>query len=175
VAELAFFRSVADATRGRFVIFPKVNLADILFSPTNSITDKNHIDRKHVDYLVADASTLRPVLGLELDDSSHRERKAAERDAVKDAAFKSAGLPLLRLANRDYASAEIVAAIDRALGPADTLKSPAPPVATEITDAQTCTNCGGKMVLRPGVPGRYEAFYGCSNYPRCHRTMPMPK
>ena len=31
-----------------------------------------------------------------------------------------------------------------------------------------CPNCGGKLVERKGPNG---AFYGCSNYPKCHFTM----
>lgn len=30
-----------------------------------------------------------------------------------------------------------------------------------------CPRCGGKLVLREG---KYGAFYGCSNYPKCHYT-----
>jgi restriction system protein len=36
----------------------------------------------------------------------------------------------------------------------------------------TCVNCGTKMVERtPKGGGR--AFWGCQNYPRCRKTMPM--
>jgi hypothetical protein len=32
---------------------------------------------------------------------------------------------------------------------------------------ETCSLCGGKLVLRNG---KYGQFYGCSNYPKCHFT-----
>lgn len=155
------------------MIFPKVNLGDIFFSPTRDVADRNRIDRKHVDFLLSDAGTLRPVLGLELDDSSHTKGKAAERDAVKDAAFKSAGLPLVRLVNRSYTSAEIVAAIDRALSATTAFESQSVAASTGTSRELVCPSCGGQLVLRPSVPGRYKAFYGCNNYPRCRHTMPV--
>lgn len=173
-AELTFFRSLVAALGGRFVVFPKVNLGDIFFSPTRDVADRNRIDRKHIDFLIGDGVTFRPVMGVELDDSSHSTSKAAERDAVKDAAFESAGLPMLRLTNRVYTAAEIVAAVDSKLGPA----SSEPQVPAHPTDVASvpggtfaCSSCGGEMKLRPAVAGRYAAFYGCSNYPRCRNTV----
>ena len=35
-----------------------------------------------------------------------------------------------------------------------------------------CPNCGGTMHLKTGM---YGAFYGCSNYPRCHFTIDVKK
>lgn len=49
----------------------------------------------------------RPVLALELDGASHGSEKQQHRDAVKDVAFRSAGLKLLRLPSRAYSAAEL--------------------------------------------------------------------
>lgn len=166
------------------MIHPKVNLADLFFSPTRSVVDKNRIDRKHVDFLLCDVDTHRPLLEIELDDVSHGTQRAKERDAVKDAAFESAGLPLLRLkARRAYAPAEIAAAIDALLreSPAEPLEEAdefdgEPPDVDEIDElpaTPACPNCSAPMVLRPARVGRYESFYGCSNYPRCRGVRPI--
>lgn len=35
------------------------------------------------------------------------------------------------------------------------------------TNPSNCPYCGGNLVIRPG---KYGAFYGCSNYPKCRFT-----
>lgn len=174
ITELSFFRAAEIATRGRFTVLTKINLADLFTSPTRDQGDWNRISRKHVDFLLCDAQTLKPLLGIELDDSSHARVSAQRGDAVKDAAFASAGLPLLRVsARRGYATTEISALIDDAIG------GRALPVAAEVAAAvqagtPTCPRCGVPMVLRPGVKGRYDSFYGCVNYPRCRERKLVP-
>jgi very-short-patch-repair endonuclease len=171
--ELSFFHALEIATRGRFLVLPKVNLGDVFFSPTRRVGDWNRISTKHVDFLLCDPQTLHPILGIELDDASHRGERARIRDAVKDEAFVSAGLNLLRVeARRGYSNAELVRVIDGALKTSatntvpDTNAAEAPP--------PLCPSCGVPMVLRPAVKGRYGAFYGCKNYPRCRERKPGP-
>jgi len=167
MTELSFFRAAEIATRGRFKVLTKINLGDLFTSPTRDQGDWNRISRKHVDFLVCDLQTLKPLLGIELDDSSHARASAQRGDAVKDAAFASAGLPLLRLpARRGYATSELSTLINDAIG------ERAVPLAAEAgasvqVGTPTCPRCGIPMVMRPGVEGRYASFYGCSNYPRC--------
>ncbi|WP_309570965.1 DUF2726 domain-containing protein [Deinococcus sp.] len=72
---------------------------------------------KHVDFLLVDAAhNFRPVLGIELDGRSHTSERQQHRDAVKDVAFYSAGLPLLRLTSRAYSPDEVRAEVKRSLG-----------------------------------------------------------
>ncbi len=42
-----------------------------------------------------------------------------------------------------------------------------PPVKVEVA----CTKCGGVMAIRQGRRG---AFLGCTNYPKCRGTAPIP-
>jgi uncharacterized protein DUF2726/topoisomerase-like DNA binding C4 zinc finger protein len=171
--ELSFFRALEIGTRGRFLVVPKVNLGDVFFSPTGRRGDWNKINTKHVDFLLCDPQTVRPILGIELDDSSHRSEKAKSRDATKDAAFVSSGLNLLRVqAQRAYSSTELAAAVDDALKTSVT--SAVPQTTVPEGSPPVCPNCGVRMVLRPAVKGRYDAFYGCTNYPRCRERMPGP-
>ncbi|HZV94245.1 MAG TPA: restriction endonuclease, partial [Caldimonas sp.] len=37
----------------------------------------------------------------------------------------------------------------------------------------TCASCGVKLVERQAHDGSREPFWGCRNYPRCRRTLPM--
>ena len=50
---------------------------------------------KHADFLLCDRLTGRPRLIIELDDSSHKQRRRRERDAFLDLLCASAGLPIL--------------------------------------------------------------------------------
>ncbi len=57
----------------------------------------------HLDFVLADAVTLGPALVIELDDKTHWRADARERDAFKDTALASAGVPVLRVrAARGY-------------------------------------------------------------------------
>jgi len=56
----------------------------------------NRIDRKHVDFLLCDPATMRPLLGVELDDASHQRRDREQRDRLMEQAFAAAELPLAR-------------------------------------------------------------------------------
>jgi ssDNA-binding Zn-finger/Zn-ribbon topoisomerase 1 len=75
-------------------------------------------------------------------------------------------LNLLRVqAQRTYSSTELAAAIDDALKTPTT--STVPQAGRTDGSPPLCPNWRVQMVLRPAVKGRYEAFYGCTNYPRC--------
>ena len=169
--ELSFFRALEVATRDRFLVFPKVNMADLFYSPTRNMGDWNRINRKHADFVLWDLGTLRPVLAIELDDSSHAGARATKRDAVKDAAFASAGLALLRLPARgSYVVEEIRTSIDAAIAAGTTLGT-ADDGAEMPDGAPVCPQCGIPMVVRESARGR---FNGCSNYPRCRERKSMP-
>lgn len=106
--ELAFYQVLRAAVGNAYTICPKIRLADIIETRPFSQAYHNKIDRKHVDFLLCDPFTLRPVAGIELDDSSHQKASAQKRDADKDAAFRASGLPLIRITARSsYDPAEI--------------------------------------------------------------------
>ncbi|SDY59556.1 Protein of unknown function [Jannaschia faecimaris] len=58
------------------------------------------IRQKYVDLLLTDENFV-PVCGVEYHGSGHWGNKAAERDRVKRAAFKAAGLPLIEISDGD--------------------------------------------------------------------------
>ena len=98
-AEVSFYRVLLMGLNGSFVICPKVNLADIFFvaRPHENQSYRNKIDRKHVDFLLCDPSTLKPIVGVELDDVSHSRPDRQDRDRFVDQVFEVAGLPLLHV------------------------------------------------------------------------------
>src|SRR5450432_4184886 len=76
-AELSFYRVLRSTVAGRAVLNSKVALADVFWvkSPDDHSRFRvytNKIDRKHVDFLLCDAATMQPILGIELDDKSHQ-------------------------------------------------------------------------------------------------------
>ena len=50
-----------------------------------------------MDFVLCDNDSVRPLLAIELDDSSHKSDKGQARDAFVDEALRAAGLPLLRI------------------------------------------------------------------------------
>lgn len=63
-AELSFFRVLEKAVDTRFAIAVKVRIADLLFVPNQESSQgfRNKIDRKHVDFVLCDRSTMKPQL-----------------------------------------------------------------------------------------------------------------
>ncbi|HGJ5864019.1 MAG TPA: DUF2726 domain-containing protein [Arsenophonus nasoniae] len=98
-AELAFYKVLCDAVVGKYLIIVKVRMADVIMVKRG---DKNYmslfgkIKSKHIDYLLCDPLTLKPVLAIELDDKSHRKDKRIERDKFINEVFSIVGLPILR-------------------------------------------------------------------------------
>lgn len=52
---------------------------------------------KHVDFVICDRATIRPLVAVELDDASHTRSDRVTRDEFVDAALTAAGLPLMRI------------------------------------------------------------------------------
>lgn len=187
-AELSLYHLVVDAAPDDNLVLAKVNLGDLFFVAEETVGSRmgwrSRIDRKHVDLLLCDRRTLRPLLGIELDDRSHAREDRRQRDEFVDKAFRSAGLPLLRVPARlAYNVQELRAAIEEALKvsaePAAasttmaasivTLPQAAPAAAASEGEPPTCPRCGVPMVRRTAQRGLHagEAFWGCPNYPRC--------
>lgn len=192
-AEHSFYMVLRQALEGaagdRAIVFSKVSLGDVFYArssdPSEFRTATNRIDRKHVDFLLCEPGTVRPLMGIELDDRSHGRDDRQARDAFVDQVFETAGLPLMRVrVRREYAVAELRAELERGLGDAqgtagvgapgvepskvDTSKAEASPPAT-ADEIPTCPKCGSPMVLRTARSGANAGrqFWGCTNYPRC--------
>lgn len=120
-AERSFFGVLESLNYESVTITAKVRLADV-FGIKKGIArgDRqralNRISAKHVDFLLIQKSDGRPLLGIELDDSSHDEEDRAARDSFVDSVFSSAGLPILHVAVKAaYDPNEIRRQLDGAL------------------------------------------------------------
>jgi hypothetical protein len=122
-------------------------------------TYTNKIDRKHVDYLLCDPQTVRPLLGVELDDGNHQRSDRQKRDSFVDQVFTAAGLPLVWVLQQNASPAR-----EPGSSQAEAWRTREEP---EIAPA--CPKCGGEMVLKTAKSGRDKGgqFWGCAAYPKC--------
>ena len=114
-AEISFFHVVRGILAPGQYLITKVRLGDLFYvkQPHRNQAARNRIELKHVDFVVCDGATMQPLLGIELDDSSHRRKDSEESDGLKDGAFAAAGLPLLRVtAARSYDPRELAERIE---------------------------------------------------------------
>lgn len=187
-AELSFYGVLRTVVGTKAALSAKVALGDIFWvkhdDPSRFRTYTNKIDRKHVDFLVCEPTTMRPLVAIELDDKSHQRKDRQDRDAYVDQVFQAAGLPLLHVkAQRGYVAAELANQLTPYLGAPDDQKMPVPePTAvpdsgkqpTLAAEAPQCPKCGSTMVKRTAKTGRNAGshFWGCPNFPTCRSMLP---
>ncbi len=95
--ELHFWHSLREAVGPRAHVLMKVRLADVLMAGPHDLAALRRVSQKHVDFLLCDPQTLRPLLALELDDTSHERPERQARDAFVNNAYAHAGLPVLHI------------------------------------------------------------------------------
>ena len=122
--ERALWYPLYRAVQGKYRIFCKVRLQDVVCAPADA-RDENYWFKKirayHVDFVIAEPETTAPLLVVELDDRSHRSQRAAERDRFKDAVLAAGGVPVIRVkAQQAYDPLELAEEIGRRLRPAET-------------------------------------------------------
>ncbi|NLF10167.1 MAG: DUF2726 domain-containing protein [Anaerolineaceae bacterium] len=189
-AECSFYHLLQRAAGDWAVVCPKVSLADLFFARTGdygtNTSYRNRIARKHVDFLLCDPRSMKPLLGIELDDASHNRADRQERDGFVDRVFAAAGLPLHRQRMRRAYDLHALSARLRALAGREVqatagtssvpggraLQGTAPPGPAPMAEVRSppCPKCGQPMVLRTSRRrGRHqgEQFWGCPSYPRC--------
>lgn len=120
-AERSFFGVLDEVVPEDLLIMCKTRLLDII-QPERCDKRQWHqrkarIIQKHVDFLLVDGNTLKPMLAIELNDRSHADGARQERDRFLRKALDDAGIPLLFFqAKRSYIPDEIGAPILKALG-----------------------------------------------------------
>lgn len=102
-AERKFYLVLSEIIGNDYLIFSKVRMADLLYLPKMNSSDyyhyQNKIQSKHVDFLICDKENIRPLLVIELDDSSHLKVDRVLRDTLVDKIFESAQMPILHIKN----------------------------------------------------------------------------
>jgi hypothetical protein len=114
VNEKAFYNELSVICKKLgFLLFSKVRLIDLIEPVSKDDRGaKQHVIQKHVDFVLCHSSTLMPVLVIELDDKSHDSERRQQKDADKDKALESAGLPILRTRSSARLEENIIRALD---------------------------------------------------------------
>ncbi|GHV18363.1 hypothetical protein FACS18949_13360 [Clostridia bacterium] len=103
---------------------------------------------------------MKPIVGIELDDSNHNTEKAIQRDIFVEKVYKDANLPLIQIkTQRNYTEAKITKELTPYLNI----------TASEVKTPAICPRCNIPMVKRTPRSGG-DKFYGCTNYPNCRET-----
>lgn len=180
-AELNFYSVLKSVVNTKVIICTKVSLSDIFYvkrdDPSRYRIYTNKIDRKHIDFLLCEPNTMRPLLGIELDDKSHERKDRQERDAFVDEVFQAAGLRIVHIpAQRSYNTEDIASKLTTYVNQNPQRVNPiTPPTPTkQEPSTPVCSKCGGEMILRTAKKGENAGgkFWGCSNYPTCRNMMP---
>jgi hypothetical protein len=187
-SEISFYHVLSSVITAQMVVCPKVRLADIFFvaRPNDNLPYFSRIAQRHVDFLVCESQSMRPLLGIELDDASHKLAARKTRDEFVNAVFDAAGLPLIHLpVQMSYNTREIAARAapyltdtsaeaNSGIGDEPSQASGDPRADTTVS-APFCPKCRVPMVVRVARRGRYQGsrFYGCPNYPQCREVAPF--
>jgi hypothetical protein len=176
-AEASLFRLISSHLQGRAMVFPKVRLADIFFvaRPNENMSYINRVAQRHLDFLVCDATSLRPLAGIELDDASHARPQRQDSDRFLNEVFSSAELPLIRIpAQRSYTAEEVASFLGGISPTPSTVAKPAP---ADAPSPPVCPKCGIPMVVRQVAQGQHKGkrFYGCRNFPQCRQVIAIDR
>lgn len=118
-AEQSFYEVLKFATSELSIsIFAKVRLADLVYLPKNTdkrLTYWNKIQSKHIDFVICD-SKLKPVLAIELNDSSHKEIPRIDRDNFVEKVLSNAKLSFIKIpAQYTYNAKDLKETIEKEL------------------------------------------------------------
>lgn len=181
-SEQSFYMVLKHVVSDRVLICPKVSLGDLFYvkakDPSEFRIYTNKIDRKHIDFLLCDPKTVKPILGIELDDKSHKRIDRQERDEFVENVYKAANLKLIRIpAKRSYSTSELDTILQEHIGlefkdkPNQSIES------DNLESAPKCPKCGSEMILRTVKNGvnKGSQFWGCPNYPHCRGIINIKK
>ena len=105
-SERSFYHVLRSTIESKYVICPKVSLKEFIFTNCSDRKQKtahqNKINLKHVDFLLCEPATMKPILAIELDDSSHKRDDRVKRDYFMNRVFETIGLPLVRFENKKF-------------------------------------------------------------------------
>ena len=113
-AELDFYRVLTRVLAGRGHILAQVALNRVLFLPNQPGRQSwsNKLRGRSLDFVVCDPATLRPMVAIELDDSTHDRRDRRARDDDVERLLSAAGLPLVRFkCRRTYHTQSVADAV----------------------------------------------------------------
>ncbi|EHK6025109.1 TPA: DUF2726 domain-containing protein [Vibrio parahaemolyticus] len=112
-AEQEFYKVLLDILPNQYVVHCQVSMM-ALVQPVN-FKDNSKTWAKRVDFVITDRDT-KVIAVIELDDSSHRQKKRQERDSYVNAAFAGHHKLLRFEAMGSYDPTNIASVIEREIG-----------------------------------------------------------
>jgi hypothetical protein len=168
--ELALLRTLQEMVGSRYIVCPKVALNDVFYivRPNENVHFFYKIFRKHVDFLLCDPQTLKPIIGVDLVKPIGRG-ETRDADQFMEDLFLSAGLPLVHVPSSErYTQGDVAQLFQLAIAK---VRETASLRASAKTDSvPMCPVCGRMMVLRIRRSGLKagKKYYGCMDSPRCN-------
>lgn len=114
--EYSFYKQLQNVVADYNIdILFKVRLADI-FQVKYKNKDYHkyfaRIKSKHIDFLLLDKNTVKPVIAIELDDISHNKQSSFKNDNFKNAIFSISSIQLIRIkVQKPYNFCELINAL----------------------------------------------------------------
>ena len=101
-SEYMFFQELEKQNNGKYHIFSKVRMEDIVEVKSEldykvKRAKRNYIKSRHIDFVLVDKETGSVVKAIELDGKSHSTEKQKRSDEVKNQIFRSSGFDLLHV------------------------------------------------------------------------------
>jgi hypothetical protein len=100
--EIKFYKVLKNMASGRLEIFPKVSLTDVFSNPR--IVNSEHrqqVYQSYIDFLLCDSETFKPVLAVELIDSSLSPDGSVEKYDGLSSVFAGSDLPFVQLQSQE--------------------------------------------------------------------------
>lgn len=131
-AERSFLGVLEQAVEGRYRVFGKVRLADVLGVKSGTAAGErqralNRLLQKHLDFVLCHPEGLSIAALVELDDNSHKRADRQARDDFLEQACAAAGVRLLRFPVRtSYALSDVRAGLVPLIGSTAPVTPPTP-------------------------------------------------
>ncbi len=95
-SEQALFINLQKTLGDRYIVLSKVRIEDFV-EATHGVGGygaRGRIKSRHVDFLICDRATTKPLLAVELDGKSHQGEDRQKRDRFVDELYKTIALPI---------------------------------------------------------------------------------
>ena len=101
-SEYMFFQELEKQNNGKYHIFSKVRMEDIVEVKSEldykvKRAKRNYIKSRHIDFVLVDKETGSVVKAIELDGKSHSTEKQKRSDEVKNQILRGAGIDLVHV------------------------------------------------------------------------------
>ncbi len=119
--EIGYYRVLRMIFADQYLIFAQVKVLDLCTVLDRPFNQKalNKVNCKTVDFVLCHPRTFKPMVAIELDDSSHGRADRRTRDLFLDEVFRTIGMKLVRQRSRySYSVAEVTQTVEAALAAA---------------------------------------------------------